>query len=207
MKILVDGKQRDIIIEPWQTLGEAINSLKQIVADENKVIKNITVDDVSFPELSEADLGKKRISEINKLEVITDTPAKLAIEPLTRAKDYLENLKTQIEKFSQVLQTGGQEESYDTFIEDLKGWQTVIQLLDIVGGILKIDLGSMMVHGWTVKEMINELQEVLSQVKTAFQNEDVVYLQDLLQYELISSVDKMRAVVIEMTRMVQERSK
>ena len=142
--------------------------------------------------------------------VVTDAPINLAVESLERAENYLRDFKIQVDKFLTVLQSGGEEEDYDTFVENLKGWITVVQLLDIVRDFLQLDFKAIKVGKQSVDVINGELQNVLIQIKKALEEEDTVYLQDLFRYELIPSIEKMSLVVnkfIEISKLKQKKDK
>jgi hypothetical protein len=195
MKVLIDGTTKRIALDKDARLSDALELVKQSIGKESRIIKSIAVDELEFgPDTADA-LLKKKTGTIKTLSVVTDTPMMLAVATLKKTDAYLENFRAHLEKFCRVLQTGGEEEDYETFIAGLKGWENVMQLLMIMRDMLHLDYASMKVKGKTPDVLTGELQKVLDEIKSALQKQDVVYLRDLLRYELIPNVDGMQELV------------
>jgi len=197
MKLLIDGEPLKSSLEEEKNLESAICTLKDITGSTNRIIKSIEVDGVVLSSETEKKLLQKKISTIKKLQVETDTPLKLAISILISADDYLIKSEMQINKFIASLQSGGASDEYDAFSENLKGWVTVMQLIGIVRDDMQLDLKKINVKNQTVAQIVLDLEKTLAQVKKALQGKDMVYLQDLLRYELITSAGKLRLVLKE----------
>jgi hypothetical protein len=195
MKLLIDGEQMKSSIEDEKSLENALGTIKDITGCTNRIIKSIEVDGVVLSAQTEKQLLKKKMSAIKKLQVETDTPLKLAINILVSADDYLLKSEVQINKFVAALQSGGAADEYDSFSENLKGWATVMQLLGIVRDDMQLDLNNIKVKGHAVPQIVADLEKTLVQVKKALQTKDMVFLQDLLRYELITNAGKLRLVL------------
>lgn len=189
MNILIDGERKDIATTECSNIDEMLSTIKDVVGAAGKVITRVEVDSVLLTADTENSIQEKDIKAIETLSVETKDPIDVAKDVLDNAKQYLVSFKSQMEKFLEVLQSGGEESDYDVFIEDLKGWESVFDLFATVGELLSLDFNAIDANGKSVEELLGELKGVLDQVKEGFKNEDIVYLQDLIKYELIPSVD------------------
>jgi len=206
MQIFIDGEKQEFVLDNIETLNAFIEMLKPIVDKQDKVMKSIKVDDIMFGEENAKIFEEKQLSQINKIEITTDSPLALAVITLKRAQEYLDGFKGQVEKFLDVLQTGGEEDAYDVFVKDLDGWKTVIQLVDLVGSLLCVDFNTVIVGEQTVDAISDDLQNILAQVKISIETQDIVYLQDLLRYELLPAVDKVAQIVVELTTIIDKKT-
>ena len=207
MKLLIDGKQLKSSLEDEKNLEGAIGVLKNLTGSTNRIIKSIAVDGVVLSQQTEKQLMKIKVSAIKNLQVETDTPLHLAINVLINAEDYLKKSEAQINKFAVSLQSGGTEKDYDAFSDNLKGWVTVMQLLGVVRNYMQLDLKKVKVKGQPVSKIVVELEKTLAQVKKALQSKDMVFLQDLLRYELMASASKLRLVMQEILAVARKREK
>ncbi len=195
MKLVIDGKQKKVEISEKSEFNSVIEKLKEFIQPDKQFIESIKVDGILLNKKSEDILDKKKVSDIKEIVVKTGSPLELAKATLKNADDYLKKFIPALKKFSDCLQSGGQAEDYDTFIAYIKGWISVVQLIETVRQLLGVDFQKTLVKGKTISSLNTELQKVLKQVLDAFQNQDMVYLQDLLRYELIPNIEKMRLVI------------
>jgi hypothetical protein len=207
MKLMIDGKQSKSTLEDERNLESAIGTLNNITGSTNRIIKSIAIDGVMLSPKTEKLLMKKKVSAIKKLQVETDTPLHLAIKVLLNADGYLKNSEAQIKRFVDSLQSGGTGKDFDTFSENLKGWVTVMQLLDIVRDYMGLDLKKVKVKGQPVSKIVVELEKTLAQINKALKGKDMVFLQDLLRYELLANAGKLRLVMQEILACARKREK
>lgn len=207
MKLMIDGKQLKSSLEDEKNLESAIGVLTNLTGSTNRIIKSIAVDGVVLSKQTEKLLMKKNIASIKKLQVETDSPLHLAINVLVNADDYLKKSESEINKFIVSLQSGGTDKYFDNFADNLKGWVTVIQLIDIVRNYMELDLKKIKVGGQPVSAIMADLEKILAQVKKAFQNRDMVYLQDLLRYEFLGIAGKLRLVIQELMTRAHKKEK
>jgi hypothetical protein len=207
MKLLIDGKQSKSTLEDERNLESAIGTLNNLTGSTNRIIKSIAIDGVVLSPQTEKQLMKKKVSAIKKLQVVTDTPLHLAIKVLLNAEDYLKKSEAQIKRFAVSLQSGGTGKDYDAFADNLKGWVTVVQLLDIVRDYMGLDLKKVKVKGQPVSQIVGELEKTLSRINKALQGKDMVFLQDLLRYELMANAGKLRLVIQKILECARKREK
>lgn len=206
MKVLLDGSKMDLELDEKKTVDDLINKVKQVTGGRSRIINGITIDDIPLSGSNEKKLLKKKLSGVKKIAFETDSPMELAVRTLDRADQYLSSFKCHLDKLVVNLSSGAEEEDFDTFIEGLRGWETVFRLLDIVREMLSLDFTKIIVKGKSVDKMNIELQKMLNDVKKALKSSDTVYFKDLIQYELIPNVEYMKVVVNEIMKMVKKET-
>ncbi|MCM8812356.1 MAG: hypothetical protein NC924_00280 [Candidatus Omnitrophica bacterium] len=207
MKVIIDGQQRDIAPGNSVTVEDFIELLKPIVDKENKIISNICINGACMVVGRETEWRGQKLDGVERLEILTESPFRLTISTLARSRDYLGAFQGQIEKFLDVLQLGGEESAYDTFIADLEGLRTIVGLFENVRAMYGLDFSRLMVGERSIDTVSDDMAGIFTQIKTAVQEQDVVYLQDLLRYELIPLTDTIRGVVDSLTAELTAREK
>lgn len=195
MKLIIDGKQKKVELSDKSKFNSVIEKLKELIVPGKHIIQSITVDGVLLNKKTAPALDKKKIADIKEVIVKTGSTIALAKATLKNADDYLKKFIPGLKKFSDSLQSGGQSEDFDSFIAYIKGWISVVQLIETVRQLLGVNFHKTKIKGKTISTINSELQKVLKQILDAFQNQDMVYLQDLLRYELIPNIEKMRLVI------------
>jgi len=208
MKLKIDGKDVNALNEfgDCKTLIDTIPALKKLADKSGRIISRIRVDEVELSSSSEAQLKDKPVGSIGLLEVETDSAADLAAATLAGSRRFLDSFKGQVDKFIGVLQTGGEEDSYDVFVDDLKGLSTVLQAVGVVKDFLKSDFSKLSVGDQTAGSVIAGTEDILRQLITALKETDSVYVQDLLRYELIPHVDKIQKLTTSLSDSIGKKS-
>ena len=114
-------------------------------------------------------------------------------------------ISKQIEKVSVDLQTGNEAEAMQQFQGIIDELSDMIHLLREARGSFDLDYQTIKVKDQTVEERSQELDELLSEIITAFENEDVVMLADLLEYELSPLLSRWEEVIVAITAQVENK--
>lgn len=117
------------------------------------------------------------------------------IDKLDKAMEGIPEISRTLETISLDLQTGNEHramESLQRITDELSG---MIRLLQEAERIFGLDYRSMKIGDQTIHERSVEMDELLSEMITAFENEDIVMLADLLEYELSPLIMRWREVI------------
>lgn len=198
MKVMIDGTTMEFEGATNMTVNGLITKVKERISPAQRFIRSIVVDAEHLGPKNEKSLLHKKVKG-TKVEISTDTPLQLADRTLFNAESYMADLKSSLENLLHSLDNGGEEEDYDRFMDGLKGWQTVMQLLGIVRELTKADFAALKTDGKSFDEINEATGKMLAEVKVALSNCDIVYFKDLIRYELIPCMDRM----IKMIRMLE----
>lgn len=188
MKLLIDGTETAVELKDAKTVEDAFAAFKETIS-EGRIIVEILVDGVALAEENEQEFLSKEIASVSEVSIKTDSPNELATTNLKEAKEYLDSFKKQIDDVIEVLQVGGEEETYDIFVDGLKGLEDVLYLIDVVKNMNNIESKDLTVDDQNLDQFIDGFTSTLAEFKTALEDEDLVYMQDLLQYELKPALD------------------
>lgn len=198
MKLLIDGSEKEFDFDAAKNIEEAFAGLKESLP-KNRIIVEISVDGQLLSEENEKELLVKELDSIESLSIKTDSPSELAKLNLKEAEEYLDSFTEQIDDVIEVLQVGGEEDTYDIFVDGLKGVEEILYLVDVVKKMLQLESSDLVVNDEDIDEYIDNMSETLKEFKGALEDEDLVYMQDLLQYELKPALQTLKdylAVII-----------
>lgn len=174
-------------------------------------------------------LSKKREEDIEEASVIIKEESKPLLEDwkvllpkliemivpqkvdsqtiLKRLKEVcqMQDLSKQIEAVSIDLQTGNERKAMEQFQGIIDRLSDMIHLLQEVKISFGLDYRAIQVKDQTVEQRSEELDELLSEIITAFENEDLVMLADLLEYELSPLLSRWEEVIAAITVEVEKK--
>lgn len=196
MKIYEDGREINVEFQAEDTLEKVISTLDQKADSEKKIVSSITVDDVVMHGGNEVTLNSKLIRDIKKLEVVLEEEKVLVLRALEESAEYLPQLAQGLDDISLLFQAGNRNEAFDKFTQCLNGWIQIIQLLRSLEKIRNLDYSGLTIEdGTSVKENNTKLLGLLEETKVAMENDDIVALSDLIEYELSPIAQKQVEVV------------
>ncbi len=140
---------------------------------------------------------------IKKIPKKEDTQALLS--KLKGVSSRFPDLSKEIEKISVYLQTGEMTEAMEQFQKTIDELQSMIHLLQEIRIFFDLDYRGIKVKEETIEERCQELDELLSEIITAFENEDIVMLADLLEYELSPLLSRWGEVITAVIAEVEKR--
>lgn len=196
MKIYEDGQEIDVEFQAEDTLEKIISMLDQKADTENKIVSSITVDDVVMSGENELMLNAKLAKDIEKLEIAVEKEKVLVLRALGEAAAYLPQLAQGLDDISLLFQAGNRNDAFDKFTQCLNGWIQIIQLFRSLEKIRKLNYDEIKISdGSSVKENNGKLLGLLEETKQAMENDDIVALSDLIEYELSPIAQKQVEVV------------
>lgn len=196
MKIYEDGREVQVEFKAEDTLEKIIAILDHRAGSENKIVASISVDDVIMSGENENTLNAKLARDIKKLEIAVEAESVLVLRALDESAEYLPQLAQGLDDISLLFQAGNRNEAFDKFTQCLNGWIQIIQLFRSLEKIRNLDYAQIKLSdGSSVKDNNTKLLELLEETKVAMENDDIVALSDLIEYELSPIAQKQTEVV------------
>lgn len=196
MKIYEDGREVAVEFKAEDTLEKIIAMLDHKADSENKIVSSIVVDDVVMSGENENTLNAKLARDIQKLEIAIEAESVLVLRALNESAEYLPQLAQGLDDISLLFQAGNRNEAFDKFTQCLSGWIQIIQLFRSLEKIRNLDYTEIKLSdGTSVKDNNSKLLELLEETKVAMENDDIVALSDLIEYELSPVAQKQTEVV------------
>lgn len=182
MKISLDAKSteaRDI-----DHAKEIIKEYEAAIFAENLVISHYIVDGVEVADI-DAFLAGKDSQEIQNIVIVARTPKELLRDAIVTFLDYLPGLQGGLVAAKDKL-TIGEPVQEGNWLLLLDGLEWTNQLLQGIKGLIEMDNA-------TLEEIASRWQEQLSEMLSAWENGDTVFLADILEYEILEVLEELQS--------------
>lgn len=167
-----------------ETWGDLLASLDEQVAGQGLLLTTARFDGVDEPSFREPEVTARRLSEVQRVEVETASPAAFlrqclldTIRPLDQAADTAGRLGTLYRR--QDVSPG-----HDGLSLLARELRDLTSLVGMLSGPLQIDLSSHVTNGLTVAEQMQEFGMAVDALVTAQESEDWLTVADVLEYDL-----------------------
>ena len=176
------------------TIGEAIESARDLARDRGRLIVDVTVDG---SRLTEADLASHRRHD-EAASIIRFTSAdlvELVSHTFEDAEDALAEAGELQQEAAELLQSDQHTVSMDKLGEAVSIWLSVQEAVVKGTQAIGLDLDTLHVGGASFQDMIHRLNECLKTVRRGLQDRDEVTLADTLLYEFPQIVEQWRVLL------------
>lgn len=185
--IIVDGSGYDLDISDVGTFSELIRKVEIKLVPEGRVITHIILNGDPITEEQETLFAGFNLENVEKLEITTEEPVKLALKSLDDTLDYLPHLASSVESVAQKLRSGDYAAGLENLQESLELIKNFNLLIDGIRQVLMIDFHQIKLEndeGGNFASLNTRLSQVAAQILEATKNEDWSELADQLDYEL-----------------------
>ena len=205
MKILINNKVSQLKRQEESTLEELMVRIQETVHknDESQIIVDVQINGERLSD-SGKEMDGYNLNDISSLEIQTDNLVETLIRTLGAIKNDLPNLSVGMSNIATSLQEGNREEALRTFSQVCEEWRRVIQFLDNVSQLLLIDYSTLQFGDKTIDTANEELLLLLRDTKLAIENDDLVMLSDLVEYELVPKIEEEITIVGELISYIKK---
>ena len=184
-----------------ERLRDLILALEKEAQNRDRVVCQVRVNGLSLSESDEVRLGESEISSINEIEVETESIGELKKSSVQTVIQLAEALSDEVIRLADVYRgefdrdpkTGGDARS--RFVAVIKNTQTLTEALIVLKPILE-ESGASPSFSDCWRENENHMIATLHEMTEAFQTEDWALLADVLEYELSTTLDKWRILLV-----------
>ncbi len=134
----------------------------------------------------------------SQVDLESGDASRLVSEALRDASAQMGDAAGELQLVTVELEKGSHASAMQRFLQVLSSWQGCRRVLCECGQLLGLDLGAVSMDGATVSQRLNELVEMLREVRDAFERRDFVMVSDLIRYELGSQCDRWRTLLAEL---------
>jgi hypothetical protein len=182
VKIYINGNEADITLETEKTVGDVLYAFDEEAAKQNAVIAGVEIDGERITdERMEADF-QKEISTVEKLalSVITSEEVKQSLKAICAE---FEQTAERLAEVPVQLQSGKQLDASKTIrdtadiIDEFCYWGRILVLF-------RLEFETFLVDRKTLPDFFADFTPVLQDFCKAFENDDIVLIGDLAEYEI-----------------------
>ncbi len=183
MKITINGKKLDSGAIHGQNLEEILSEIQEkhingSIVGEVMVNGNSYLEDVPHAalELSHDD--------IHTLELTTRTDEEIARHFIENGGYVVDTLLAALPKIVEMFRLGDETEANEYYLHFLESLQLMLNMLDYTTQTLQIDFQNEFEDSETLEQKMERFSEVLSELLHIQEQNDWIYLADVLEYEL-----------------------
>ncbi|MBN2144848.1 MAG: hypothetical protein JW774_09520 [Candidatus Aureabacteria bacterium] len=143
----------------------------------------------------------------DSIEFESASPVEVAKKSVQEILNQLPTLEQDVEQILNELVKGNRELAFRLFSSFLNEFRGIIQIFQTIEAIFSLDYSRIQGSEKTLHDLNDHLVKVLTEMKTAMGNEDMVSLSDLMEYEIkpIITGDLKKALVAFSTLLQDER--
>ncbi|MDI6795018.1 MAG: hypothetical protein QME81_19475 [bacterium] len=222
MEVKVNGRPLDVELEEENNLGEVLKGLTEWIARQGKGILHARLNGEVFPVMDkkiasmpledihtlELEIVEREILPEGEEEMFAPTEsldASTIIEQLMEIKTHIPDLAGQLESVSISLTTGGQAQAMDLLQGVAKSIDEIITLLKNTRRLFDLDYQLIQIGEQNIEDKIMDLKSLLAEIIITFENNDLVMLSDLLEYELAPMLSGWEEVLTILITEVEKR--
>ena len=195
MNIFVEGKPFQVDVPPDATYGAIIKTVEELMTQKNRIVSSVSIDSKKLTSDEEETLTGQVIAADSRIDVEVIEARALLVKALEEAEQDLSGLSESMRQVAFSLQTGLKQEAFTIFQGCLEIWRQVINLLQLSQEILQCDIENIDIDGKTIREINENLVQVLMETKDAMEADDLVRISDMLEYELCAKAEEEQKVV------------
>jgi hypothetical protein len=206
MKVIANGQNIPFTISDEKNLFDLLSTLFMLTNKADKLIIECKVDG-EVVSLTEKDKCIKRsLDSIGTIELILENKARKAVETLSEVEKIYPKLISECNEVSNYLLSGQKHKAMTVFSKCLNSWRKIINFLNIIEGAFGLKYSEIDVNGKKIDTATHELYDLLNEIKKAIQNDDVVTIGDLIEYELKAKIDEQKKIVAALEKILLENA-
>ncbi|MDI3547002.1 MAG: hypothetical protein PWR10_654 [Halanaerobiales bacterium] len=187
MRVTIYGADIELEKANYENIGDVIDAIE--VA--GFVVTEVIADGENITGFTEEELEK--IKPIEELKIISKNVKDLTRDTLVEAENYILQFISGVEEIINKFNQGREAESFKLLSQGLEGLEWLNTLLGSLISMGEVD---------STKEFINNWQGTMEELLDAMERQDIVLLNDILEYELVPVLED----YLELVKEVKEQS-
>ncbi len=169
-------------------ISDLIKELEKELHKQKQIISSVEIDGIKISEWHSKEIGESLLSEKNLIKIQTTTMNEFFLSSLEHSREYLDVIKTNTGNIVKWLRSGAEE--FGQFIlakmlDDINEWIKTVSSLNkmaVSEGISLFKEDPSKYYSLILKNM--------EEIKNAQDNQDMVLLGDILEYEVVPLLEK-----------------
>lgn len=199
MNISVNGTPVYSQHEYCNNLEELLVEISKNSLPANHLIGNVKVNDREFSEVYPHQARDMDLGKVQKIDIGTVSIDKLAEAGLKDAGTFLGQIVESVNKTAELFRMYDQSEAYTNYANLIEALRSFILFIDAAKQAINWDFDMAMHQGKPLQRYWEELIEVINNMKTTQDEEDLILLADMLEYELAPVLAKWADIIRNMS--------
>ena len=200
MKLLVDGIDHPLSVEPDALLGTLLERVDADLTARERMIVSVSVDGI---EVSPEQLGEESVRSIDGVQSVhvrSEPTAALADRDLSAVKERLPELSQTVREVAALFHEGKTDEGLDGCKRAAERWIEIVSSERRVADVLQLNLDEFDVDDKPISAHHAELNQFLQEALRAMERDDYVLLGDLFEHELAPRLETELRIVNALRR-------
>ena len=206
MQVIANGKKIPFNLNEEKNGKEILQTLLLLTNQANKLIIECKINGEPISLLERDKFAERPIESIESIEILVEDKTRRVIGCLKEIDGLYTKISEAFTDVSNTLIAGQKHKALTLFSEALDNWRKIIDFLRVIETSYKLTFSEIEVNGKKVEEANTELFKVLTEIKKAIENEDLVTIGDLVEYELKDKIKEQRNIVITLQDIIQKEA-
>jgi len=193
MQVEVNGKHSEIKIASISTLSDIITQIEK-THEQGHLITSIILNEKELEPNWYANAAKIYLLDEDSLIIKTQDSVIVATETLQNSKEQFQMLISEFKSIADSFRISDETQANTRFVQGIENLQWFLKILDDAAVLLGKPLQKLMDKEVAFSVYINELVSKLDQIITTQRQKDWVQLADMIEYEMIPSLEKLGEV-------------
>lgn len=187
MKVIINGQNVEAEKIPGGNLEEILGEIQEHQVDGN-VVGQVLVNGKDYNEdVPHAAVELER-SDIDTLELTTRTAEEIAAHFIENGGLIVESMLNSLPRIVEMFRLGDETEANEHYLNFLESLHLLMGTLENAGGILGLNFNSSSDGSASIEESMEKLSDVMSDLLRIQEENDWIYLADILEYDLTSEL-------------------
>ncbi len=206
MKIVIDGHMDLVMPEEDESLGELLVELKEWMIKENKrVIVRVRLEGKIISEKNKKVVLLRKATEFGILELFTVNLLQWAIDSLKEIEDKLPRIALGMERVSFLIQKGNYQDAFSLLDKSIEVWDRINEALRYVERLFALDYSQIFPERKGISGEMEKVKDLLGEANRAMEQNDLLGLADILEYELAPRINEERMAVDKITKLITQQ--
>ncbi len=206
MEVIANGQKIPFALTGEKNLAEVLQTLFLLSSHANKLIIMCKVNGDDINLLKRQEYVNIGIDQIDKIEITVENRLERVLESLDEITRILPMISSSFGEVANFLIAGQKHKSLTLFSSVLENWRQVIGFLKVIEGTYKIKFEDLDFKGKRVIDANNELYDLLINVKNAIENDDLVTVSDLIEYEIKDKLEEQKEIIEVIKKAITEKA-
>ena len=206
MQVIANGQKIPFNLTEEKNGKEVLQTLLLLTNQANKLIIECKINGEPISLLERDKFAEQPIASIETIEILVEDKTRRVVGCLKEIDGLYTKISEAFTDVSNTLIAGQKHKALNLFSEALDNWRKVINFLRVIETSYKLTFSEIEINGKKVEEANTELFKVLTEIKKAIENEDLVTIGDLVEYELKDKIKEQKNIVTTLQDIIQKEA-
>jgi len=191
MDIRVDGETVGLPTEELQSVGDVFERVDKLAAAKDSSVVAVTIDGTQIGTEEINEITERPVDAFDRFEFVTQNTGELVETLIGELESKIEELGALVRELATRFQGETETRPVDMLAAAVDAWQGILERIVAAANLLRVDIDTIEVMGvGTARDMHAQITETLAKLVEAVDQNDLVLVADLLEYEVAPSIER-----------------